>query len=232
MKNILSKRITGVAMASAAVLFASVATSHATSPQPDLNYFVILNVSSLIGNGNGPFSLDLQLAPGSDNVTNTVTLTNFSFVGGSVSATPNFTMGGESGSMTSTLTLTNSNNINNEFAAAFSAGVTQISFFVDQTVNPETGPSPAPDQFNVFIDDNTGSFIPTNDPSGNSLLATSTIIEGESMGDVQTFSSASPDGGVATTVSSVPEPGSAAMLLIGAVGLVWRRNRRATVQSA
>jgi hypothetical protein len=222
MKNTLTKRVHG-AILTAGLLLGCAASSNAAG-QPDLNYNVILNVASIIGDSNGPFSLDLQLAPGSDNVTNTITLSNFTFLGGSASSTPNFTMGGESGSLATTLTLTNSNNIDNEFAEAFSAGVTQISFHVDQTVNPETGVNAINDQFNVSIDDNSGFPFATTDPSGNNQLVSSEIIEGESLSDVKFYSSTSPNPGV----TAVPEPKSSAMLLIGALGLfAWKRRSMA-----
>jgi hypothetical protein len=231
MKFTFTERACGAAVLSIALFLSSAARSRAAG-QPDLTFFLTLNVASLVSDINGPFSLDLQLAPGSDNIVNTVTLTNFTFTGGSATGSPNFTAGGATGSLTSTVTLTNSSPIDNELAQAFSSGVTQIQFHVDQTVNPETGVNAVPDQFNVFIDDNnsaTGFFVPTTDPTGNDTLLSSTIIEGESLGDLNTYSSTSPDAGVTASVSTVPEPTSAAMLLIvGAFGLCarWRTFRR------
>jgi hypothetical protein len=217
-KNKLTVRALGAVILSSAFLLASTAQSRA-----DLTYYVILNVASLVGNSNGPFSLDLQLAPGSNLVTNTVSLSNFSVSGGTFSGSPDYTAGGFSGSLGSTLTLTNSSNVNNEFAEAFTAGATQISFSVDQTQNSEIGVNPINEQFNVFVDDSTVLPINTTDPSGNATLVESQSSFGASLSGISTFSSTSPDAGVVATVSTVPEPASAGLLLLGAGGLLARR---------
>jgi hypothetical protein len=47
------------------------------------------------------------------------------------------------------------------------------------------------------------------------------------------YNSASPDaGGVTTTLTAVPEPGSAGLLLLGVAGLIARRKRTAAPQAA
>ena len=222
MKTSRTARACGAAVLSALILLASAASSQAQT-FGDLTYYVTLNVSSLTSNGNGPFSLDLQLNTGSGNVTNTVTLSNFTFTNGSATGSPNFTLGGETGSLTSSVTLTNSS-ATNELAQAFSGTTTQISFAVDETSNSElvSGGTAIPDQFSVYLDDATGSFIPTTD-SVNSTLVTEAITAQQTLGSVSTFSSTSPDGGVTASVSAVPEPGSAAMLVLGVAGLCARR---------
>jgi hypothetical protein len=172
----------GAALLSTVLLVAFAPSAQATT-FPDLGYNVTLNLGSIESNGNGLFSLDFQLVTGSGNVANTVTLSNFSFVGGSPSGTPNYTGGSETGSMVpgGTIKLTNgtANFGDNEIAEAFSAGVTQISFHVDETPNSEVvGSGTAiPDQFNVFLDDNTGYSIPTTDPSGGDSLVSSDLRE-------------------------------------------------------
>jgi hypothetical protein len=203
----------------------------APASRADLVYPVTLNVGALSTDTNGAFSLDLQLLTGSGNVTNTITLSSFQFIGGTASGTPNFTSGGESGSFATTLTLTNSSG-NNEFAEQFSSGVTQIKFNVDETLNSEvvgTG-LPVPDQFNVYLDDNnaaTNFVVATNDPSSNDAFLTSSIASTDRLDSaVSVFHSVAPD---VTGVTAVPEPGSAALLLLGAVGLVARRKRAARV---
>ncbi len=61
---------------------------------PDLTYTVTLNLGTLDINPSDTFSLDLQFITGSGNVTNTVKLSNFQFLGGSADSTPEFTSGG------------------------------------------------------------------------------------------------------------------------------------------
>ena len=205
---------------SAALLLALAAGSQAAST--NLVFPVSISLTpALETSGNGEFLLDVQLAPGTNLVTNSVTLSNFVFTGGSLDASNanNFSTGGVSGSLSSSLTLTNTSNLDNEFGEAFTSGVTQVSFLVNQTTNSEPGSNPIDEEFNVYIDDNTGNAVPTTDPSSANKLISSVIEEGESIGNVNIYPSTSPE----TGVTAVPEPGSAAMLLVAAVGLCWRR---------
>jgi hypothetical protein len=220
LKNPNASRACRAAIISGLVLLASAAGSHAAST--DLIYSFTVNLAPLVGNSNGPFLLDLQLAPGTNAIANSVTISTVSVIGGTLdpSNVNNFSTGGVSGSLASALTLTNSSNIDNEFAEGVTAGTTQITFRVDETTNSETGVNAKNEQFNVFVDDSTSGFpIPTNDPSGNNLLFSSTLMEGESQVDFQKFTSVSPEAGA----TAVPEPASAAMLLLGAIGLCARR---------
>ena len=228
MKNTRILRAGGAAILAAALSLAYTPKIKAA----DLIYTVVINTSSLIGNPDAPFSLDLDLVTGSGNavtgagnVTNTVTLSKFTFTGGATASSPNFTMGGQSGSVSSSVVLTNSS-ANNEFAIAFTTIPTQIVFTVDETTNSEVVGSgtPIPDQFAVYLDNNAANgFVPTTDPSGSNTLISSTIVSGMTINSIQAYSSTAPDAGV----TAVPEPGSAALLLFGAVGLVARRKRAA-----
>ena len=88
----------------------------AASPQSraNLDYTVTLNTASLVADvGEQPFSLDLVLGSGSQfpDTDNTVTLSNFVFTNGSVGAV-SYSNGGETGSMASTVKLTNSSEDN------------------------------------------------------------------------------------------------------------------------
>ena len=221
MKNTRILRAGGAALLAIALLQALSPASKAA----DLIYTVTLNTASLLGNADAPFSLDLDLVTGSGNVANMVTLSNFVFTGGVAASGPNFTQGGQSGSVASSVILTNSSP-NNEFAIGFTTFPSQISFQVDETTNSEVVGSgtPIPDQFAVYLDDNNtaSGFVPTTDPSGANTLVSSTIFSGMTLGSVTTYSSTTPDAGV---TAAVPEPGSAALLLFGAVGLVARRKR-------
>jgi hypothetical protein len=182
-------------------------------------YTVTLNTSSLDTNANGLFSLDLQLVTGSGNVTNTVQISNFAFTGGTTVGSADYTNGGETGTIGSggTVTLTNSAS-DNEIAEEFSASTTQISFKVSETPNNEiiASGSPIPDQFNIAILDNNEVNIPTTDPSGGNTLVNSNLGEDPTL---ETFSSASPDGGV-TAIVATPEPSASALSMIAAVGLI------------
>ena len=74
----------------------------------DLTWTVSLDTSQLATNYTGPFALDFELV-GSNG--NTVTLTNFSFGGGSAGPGPAFLTGGASGNLGSSVSL----NDNSEF---------------------------------------------------------------------------------------------------------------------
>ena len=214
-------RRTCAAAFSAFLLLASAGHSRA-----DLIYSVSIDVASLVGNPNGPFSLDLQLLTGSGNVSNKVTLSNFIFTGGTLLGAPDFTTGGESGSLSSTLILTNTAS-DNEFAQEFSGGVRNIQFNVDETLNSEVvGSGTATnDQFNVAIFDLNGFNIPTTDPSGADVLLSSEIASTDTLASIHTYTSTGADPGVRV---SVPDGGSTGILLLGALGTLgvfsWASN--------
>ncbi len=208
---------------SAAAFCMLTSTARAT-PLPNLTYSVTLDLSSLGLNPNGPFSLDFQLNTGSGNVSNTVTLSNFVFTGGSASGTPDFTFGTESGSLATSLVLSNAGS-GSEFTEAFSSGVTQITFNVSQTPNSEvvTSGTPIDDEFVADIQDVNLSYVPTTDPSGANTLVESALNEtatGTSIaGHVNEYS---------LEVVSAPEPSSYAMMIGGlvALGVMLRRRAR------
>jgi hypothetical protein len=190
------------------LLLALAPTAKATT-YPDLQYNVTLNLSSLDLLPNAPFSLDLQLVTGSaaPNITNTVTLSNFVFTGGTASGTPDYTNGNESGSLASSVVLTTG---------------TTPSFHVDQTPNSElvSSGTPIPDQFNVSILDSNLNNVPTTDPSGAAndtyTLVSSAISSSETASNVNYYTLAT------------PEPSSAALSFIaigGMLGLVLLRRR-------
>ncbi|MEP6669266.1 MAG: PEP-CTERM sorting domain-containing protein [Chthoniobacter sp.] len=230
-------RTSCAAVLSTAFLLALAPAGHAAN----LVYWVTLNTTSLLGNSNAPFSLDLQLVSGSGNVSNTVTLSNFSLTGGSGSLSPTGTqtytpLGNTSGSLLTSVVLTSPSGQPdgvNEYAEVLPAGVIQIVFKVTETNVAEVVGSglPSPDQFNVFIDDNSTFSIPTSDATGGTLVSNA-MVASTFLSQVNTYTSQSPEGGVTASISSVPEPGSAALLLLGTVGLAARRKRTAALSAA
>ena len=205
----------------AAILSGSLLLAFSPKGRANLDYTVTIDTASLVGNVNEPFSLDFVLGSGSQfpDSDNTVKLSNFAFVGGSVGAV-SYSNGGESGSMTSTVTLTNSSE-DNELAQSFSFNVTSISFNVDETSNTN---NPFPDQFDVAILDSGLNNIPTTDPSGGNTLLLENINTAQTIASVATYQSTATGEAPGVTVSAVPEPASVAGLLIGcgALGLCVR----------
>jgi len=215
-----TKRILG---ASAALLTTALMLAQAPSATaatvPDLTYNITLDLSQLAADNpsGSPFSLDLQLLQGSGNVANTVTLSNFTFTGGTATGSAS-TFGGVTGSLATSVVLSSTvgGAIDNEFYQLFSSGVTSISFHVDQTPNGEVvGSGTAiPDQFNVAILDTNLNNVATTDPSlGNALVSSALAPE--------------------TTVNqyslvATPEPSSWALSSVataGLLGLVLVRRR-------
>jgi hypothetical protein len=210
-----STSILGAALLSSALLIALAPAANAT-PFPDLTYNVTLNLGSLSGYANAPFGLDLQLATGSGNVTNTVTLSNFVFTGGTTTGT-DYNTGGVSGAITSSLVLTDSS-LDNEFEEGLSAGVTQVTFHVDQTPNAEEVSSGTayPEQFNVAILDNNLNYLPTSQPSGQDLMVESDLGPSATVNQY--------------TLLATPEPSSTVLsfvVVLGMLGLVLRRRHQA-----
>ena len=215
---------------------------HSAGHAANLVYWVDVSTASLVGNANAPFGLDLSLIKGVGDVSNTVTLSNFTFTNSSgtvlsPTGTLVYNTGTESGSMASSVILTSgatsgSGSIN-EYAEQLPAGTANVWFKVTSTNNAETVGTGAatPDQFNVMLDDNTTNPIATTASDGVSL-ASDPIVASAFLSQVQTFSSVAPEGGATASISATPEPGHSALLLIGALGLIARRRRKGANQSA
>lgn len=128
-------------------------TSHA-----NLVFNVSLNTSPLIGNPNGPFTIDFQLndGSGSNDANNSATLSNFSLGGGSLSGSA-ATSGGASGALSSIATLIDSSFLNS-FDQKFNPG-SKLSFDVSLTTHVDGGTTP--DGFFFSLLDGAGNQIPT-----------------------------------------------------------------------
>lgn len=195
------------------------AKAQSTNAIGNLTYNVTLSGFSAFEATNNPLSLDVQLLAGSGDVSNSVTLSNFVFTGGS-SLGSNFTNGMVSGSFSNTLTLTSligAGDPDNEYAEAFSSGVSSISFQVSETPNSETVTSGTaiPDQFSVYLYDSNDNVVPTTDPSGGNTLITESIASTQTTNSVQQYS-----------VAAVPEPSTYVLFGLGALVLVVTLRRR------
>ncbi len=215
------------ALALSAVALAALApAAHA-----QLTYEEYVNVAPLEAGANGPYSLDFQLIQGSDNVSNSVTLSNFVITGGNFTGV-SYTAGNESGGVASSVVLSSTAGVpvsfgDNEFAESFSAGTSLIQFKVTETNNAETVAegSPIADQFNIAVLDTNLNNIETTDSLGNTLFE-DPMTGSRSPGQFLEFESNGDDGNPAG-VTAVPEPGTYAMLSIGGFAiLAWRSRFR------
>ncbi len=185
-----------------------------------IGFDVVVNTAPLAGNPAGPFSLDFQLIGAGPN---SVSLSNFQFFGGSAVGSAS-AFGTASGNLMSGITLNDSSTFFNEIFQQFTPG-SQLRFSVSMTTNL----TPTPDAFSFAILDNTLSNIPTNG-LGDALFLFNIRPTGP-VSDLQTFR---PTGAGLTsiTVTAVPEPSSATLLLTGVAAIaLWLRRRPAIRRS-
>jgi hypothetical protein len=205
-----------IALLAASCTAALALTARPASATP-ISFQVTVNTAPLIGNVNGPFSLDFQLIDGSGTVPNQVTLSNFNFNGGgavgSGTATP-----GVAGSLSSLVTLDTTANAFNEFYQQFTPG-TSLSFNVSMTRNVDPGPTP--DAFSFAILDKNLFNIPTTG-LGDALVLVNIDSATFGLSNVQTFASTAPAG---VTAAAVPEPASLVLVSAGLL-IVCSRLRR------
>jgi len=189
-----------------------------TASAAAINYNINLNTAPLIAHAAGPFSLNFQLTDGSgtNDANNTVTLSGFQFgTGGSAVGSPT-RVGGATGTLGSTVTLTDSAFLNS-FTQQFTPG-NRLSFMAQVTTNVDAGPQP--DEFSFAILDRTGTELPTASSFFDVFVTID--IDSPTSPTVWTFGSDAtriPAGGGppitigAAQVQAVPEP--AAGLLLG-----------------
>jgi hypothetical protein len=179
-------------------------------------YHVSVNTSALTtpaNSGNGPFSIDFQLNSGGTLGNNTAVISSFIFNGGGAPFGPANLLGGASGSLSGSITLTDSNPFN-EFYQEFTPGAS-FEFDLNLTENVDAGG--IPDSFSFAILDGSGFNIPTTG-FGDSLFQ----VDLNPSSQAPNISGAT---GSYLGVVAVPEP-SSAFLGLAALGLGLIRRRR------
>ncbi len=196
----------------------------ATVARADLSYLIDINTAPIVGNAAGAFYLDFQSYFGSGSA-QTVTLSNFTFTGGSLLAGTDTTTGAVSGNLATSLVLNpNSGSFNNEFYQQFGSTVSDIKFTATLTTNAATG---TPTSFVVAVLDNATNNIPTTG-LGNSLLYFN--LDGSST-NYQIATSTGDTGGVTISLTAIPEPSTYAAMAGGLslFAAIIARRRRAAV---
>jgi hypothetical protein len=183
---------------------------------------VTLDTSALGALPNGPFSLGFELADGSGtgDGNNSVVLSDFQFGSGSPVGSP-LIFGTVFGDLSSTVTLTDADPVGGVFVQTFTPGNT-LSFGLSFTTNVDAG---TPDEFVFSILDSAFTPIPTGSASP---LSPFLVIDLDSNNPaIQTFSADSvPAPSIADAPSPVPEPSSAALMMIPLAGLAWAARRK------
>ena len=187
---------------------------------------VTLDTSALGALPNGPFSLGFELADGSGtgDGNSAIVLSNFQFGSGNPVGLP-LIFGTGSGDLSSTVTLTDADAAS-VFVQTFVPGNT-LSFLLSYTANVDSGG--IPDEFIFSILDGTFTPIPT---SSSSFLSPFLMIDLDSANPtIQKFSSdVVPAPVVGNPASPVPEPSSAALMLLPLAGLACAAFRRCGVR--
>jgi hypothetical protein len=166
----------------------------------------------------GTYFLGFQFGGGSVLGDNLVSLTNFTYGGGSASGTP-LIFGGASGTLDAGVTITNSDNPN-IFVEQFVPG-TLLQFQLDFTTNYSGG---IPHQFVWSILDDTFTPIPTT--SGDGLDSLLTFVIDSPNPVILTYGAVGLEfsAPVVTELSGeVPEPSTWLLTSVGLAGLLGRR---------
>jgi hypothetical protein len=175
---------------------------------------VTVDTSALGALPNGPFSVAFELADGSGtgDGNNAVILSDFQFGSGSPVGSP-LILGSGFGDLSTTVTLTDADPAG-VFVQTFTPG-NSLSFLLSFTTNVDPGGTP--DEFVFSILDSTFTPIPTS--SSNPLSPFLEIDIDSDQPAIQTFGADSVP--APTVADAVPEPSSAALMILPLAGLAW-----------
>lgn len=185
-----------------------------------------MDTTPLQSSAAGPFTLDFQFTDGSGagDGNNTVTLSDFSFGGGSIDTTPSSSTGGvnvTTGPFAISLTDTS---FYNDLQFGLTPG-SSLGFTLDETANPDAG---APDTFTFAIFDGSGSEITTTNPNGFDSFIEADLPTNTST-TVTTLSPSAPGASVALNApvrsagSPTPEPTALVPMAALALALFCKR---------
>jgi len=179
------------------------------------------------GSATLPLQLDFQLnSGGAAPVSNTVTLSGFSFVTADNLA-PSFGTASLSGNVSGDLSagvvsLNDAGSSYNELFQSFSPDVTQINFNIDTSTNINPA---AADSFLVALLDSSAGFpqLATTDPLGVSLIALNIAnpLDANAYASTGTSSGA----GFSATIAAVPLPPSAWLFGSGLAAVAFRKRK-------
>ncbi|MDD5199812.1 MAG: NF038129 family PEP-CTERM protein [Terrimicrobiaceae bacterium] len=216
---------------SLSLLFSTCILLSAPISRADLAFHVDINTASLVGNPSGPFSLDFQLSQG-NGLSNTVTLSHFTFTGGGATGAPTLTSA-VTGDLGSSVVLHDTGSAINEFYQGFTGSTTAIGFDVSTTLNASGG---IPDAFTVAILDSSTFNIQTTSPGSGTVSATDYLVSAPIdvttvVASAATYTSdvsGSTTPGVTATVTAVPEPSAYGFTIgLGALALLLARRAKA-----
>lgn len=185
------------------------------TPARAASFTITLDTSALVGAGS--FALDFQLVDGDGAANTTVVLRDFTFGAGGPTGSPTL-VGGASGSLATGLTLQDTMFFNGA-AQGFTPGAT-LAFLLE--VSGSSDPA-GPDFFTMALLDSNGFEVPTLG-SAEELLSLA-LVGGAAPESFATDPNRTSLDVPAPTVTTVPEPATALLLLTGALLVVHERRR-------